>query len=63
MSRHKIPPEPWKSFLDSVDRTLTEAVESAIAVEMDFDLQTALQRFIGSGLLRRALCPNGEDHA
>ena len=27
MSTHKVPPEPWKSFLDSVDRTLTEAVE------------------------------------
>ena len=27
MSRHKTPPEPWKSFLDSVDGMLTEAVE------------------------------------
>ena len=44
-------------------KTLSEAVESAIAAEMDFDLQTALQRFIGSGLLRRALCPNGEANA
>lgn len=27
MAKHKIPPEPWKSFLDSVDGMLTEAVE------------------------------------
>jgi hypothetical protein len=27
MSSHKVPPKAWKPFLDSVDRTLTEAVE------------------------------------